>query len=130
MRRIALAVLVCTLPHWVTSAETPTLDMVRTSLESAWKPVEFFTADATMDFVFAAGNAAGNMVSLPWYRYHASASLSMSGRTGPRAGGVAPAPHVAPDGMGVMLGTRVRLFGGPQLTRAGTLRREVLADPG
>jgi len=56
MKRLALALIAAALPAIYAPAETPTLDLVRVSLESAWKPVEFFTADATMDFLFPVGN--------------------------------------------------------------------------
>lgn len=59
MKRIALALMAATILPWgAATSETPTLDTVRASLEAAWKPVEFFTSDASMDFEFPVGTEA------------------------------------------------------------------------
>lgn len=59
MKRIALALLAATILPWAAAtAETPTLDAVRASLEAAWTSVDFFTSDASMAFDFPVGTEA------------------------------------------------------------------------
>jgi outer membrane lipoprotein-sorting protein len=56
MKRRACAILFsCLAVAGLAGAETPSLDTIKASVESAWKAVESFSADVMMDFLYPVG---------------------------------------------------------------------------
>lgn len=56
MKRHACATLIACLAFAeLASAETPSLEVIKAAMDVAWKPVQSFTSDVSMDFLFPVG---------------------------------------------------------------------------
>lgn len=54
-RHLCAMLIACLLFPGVAGAETPSLEVIKAAMDIAWKPVQSFTSDVSMDFLFPVG---------------------------------------------------------------------------